>query len=77
MEPLKSKVTRSYEWRRMFNNVRKSQHLGIDFRAKTGVKIPVSNSGKIVLAEDLFIPEIPSSLTTEGCIHTLWTPLKS
>ena len=52
--PLKSKVTSPYGMRRMFNNVRKSQHLGIDFRAKTGVKIPVSNSGKIVLAEDLF-----------------------
>lgn len=52
--PLSSKVTSEYGTRRLFNNVKKSQHLGIDFRAKVGVPIPSSNKGKVVLARDLF-----------------------
>tara|TARA_B100000925_G_C22004408_1_gene472889 strand:- start:122 stop:961 length:840 start_codon:yes stop_codon:yes gene_type:complete len=52
--PLKSKVTSFYGTRRLFNNVRKSQHLGIDYRAKVGVPIPSSNGGKVVLARNLF-----------------------
>jgi len=52
--PLKSKVTSFYGTRRLFNNVRKSQHLGIDYRAKVGVPIPSSNKGKVVLAKNLF-----------------------
>jgi murein DD-endopeptidase MepM/ murein hydrolase activator NlpD len=52
--PLQSKVTSFYGTRRLFNNVRKSQHLGIDYRAKVGVLIPSSNKGTVVLAQDLF-----------------------
>ena len=52
--PLRSKVTSNYGTRRLFNNVKKSQHLGIDFRAKVGVPIPASNKGKVVFSRDLF-----------------------
>ena len=52
--PLNSKVTSNYGTRRLFNNVKKSQHLGIDYRAKIGVPIPSSNKGVVVLARDLF-----------------------
>ena len=38
----------------MNNNKKRSQHLGNDFRAKIGVKIPVSNRGKVVYVGDLF-----------------------
>ena len=47
-------MTSVYGTRRLFNNVRKSQHLGIDYRAKVGVPIPSSNKGKVVLAQNLF-----------------------
>ena len=38
----------------MYNNIKKGQHLGIDFRAKVGKEIEVANNGKVVLARDLF-----------------------
>ena len=53
-KPLSSKITSFYGMRRIFNNKKKTQHLGTDFRAPVGVKIPVSNSGRVVLAKDLF-----------------------
>ena len=52
--PLNSKITSDYGKRRLYNKERKGQHLGIDFRAKVGKPIRVSNSGKVVLAKDLF-----------------------
>ena len=52
--PLKTKITSIYGTRRIFNNKKKSQHLGTDFRAKIGRPVLVSNTGKVVLARDLF-----------------------
>ncbi|TDJ06864.1 MAG: M23 family metallopeptidase [Deltaproteobacteria bacterium] len=52
--PLRSKVTSIYGTKRLFNNNKKSQHLGTDYRAKVGTPIRVSNGGKVALAEDLF-----------------------
>ncbi len=52
--PLSSKITSPFGSQRVYNNEKKSQHLGIDFRATSGVPIPASNSGKVVLAQDLF-----------------------
>lgn len=52
--PLKSFVTSHYGNRRLFNNKKRTQHLGNDFRARTGVKIPVSNKGKVVYTGNLF-----------------------
>ncbi|MFT6631355.1 MAG: murein DD-endopeptidase MepM/ murein hydrolase activator NlpD [Bacteriovoracaceae bacterium] len=52
--PLNSYITSRYGKRRIFNNMKKSQHLGNDFRAKVGVPIPVANRGKVVFAGDLF-----------------------
>jgi murein DD-endopeptidase MepM/ murein hydrolase activator NlpD len=52
--PLDSYITSRYGKRRIFNNMKKSQHLGNDFRAKVGVPIPVANRGKVVFAGDLF-----------------------
>ena len=54
IHPLQSKVTSFYGTRRLYNNVKKSQHLGIDYRAAVGVPIPSSNKGKVVLARNLF-----------------------
>ena len=38
----------------MFNNKKRSQHLGNDFRAAIGVPIPVSNRGRVVYVGNLF-----------------------
>lgn len=52
--PLNSKITSDYGKRRLFNNQRKGQHLGIDFRANVGKPVSVANNGQVVLAKDLF-----------------------
>ena len=52
--PLDSFITSHYGNQRIFNNKKRSQHLGNDFRAKVGVKIPSSNRGKVVFVGDLF-----------------------
>ncbi|MDA9793291.1 M23 family metallopeptidase [Bacteriovoracaceae bacterium] len=52
--PLKSKITSKYGMRRIFNEKKKTQHLGTDFRASIGVPIPVSNTGKVIFAGNLF-----------------------
>lgn len=52
--PLQSQVTSKYGTKRLFNDKKNTQHLGIDFKADVGTPIKVSNSGKVVLAQDLF-----------------------
>lgn len=54
IKPLDSKITSIYGVRRIYNNVKRGQHLGTDFRAAIGVQIPATNRGKVVLARDLF-----------------------
>ena len=54
ISPLNSKVTSVYGARRIYNNKKEGQHLGIDFRAPVGEPIPVANSGRVVYAGDLF-----------------------
>ncbi len=52
--PMKSLVTSVYGIKRVYNKRKLSQHLGIDYRAAVGDKVPASNSGKIVYSGDLF-----------------------
>ena len=52
--PLDSYVTSHYGNRRIFNNKKKSQHLGNDFRAQVGVPIPAANKGRVIYTGDLF-----------------------
>ena len=52
--PLRTKITSIFGTRRLFNNNKKSQHLGTDYRARIGRKIRSSNSGKVVLSKSLF-----------------------
>ncbi len=52
--PLSSHITSFYGAKRLFNNKKVSQHLGVDFRAKVGISIPVANSGKVIFAGNLF-----------------------
>ena len=53
-KPMNSFITSIYGTRRTFNNIRKSQHLGTDFRAKVGTPIRASNTGKVVVSRNLF-----------------------
>ncbi len=52
--PLYTKITSDFGKRRVFNDLKKTSHLGTDFRAAVGVKIPVANSGRVVFVGDLF-----------------------
>lgn len=52
--PLTSYVTSQYGTKRIFNNNKQGQHLGIDYRASVGVNIFSTNKGKIVFSGDLF-----------------------
>ncbi len=54
MQPMSSEVTSHYGTKRIYNNHKKSQHLGIDFRAPIGQNVPATNAGKVVFAGDLF-----------------------
>jgi murein DD-endopeptidase MepM/ murein hydrolase activator NlpD len=53
-EPMTSLVTSLYGTKRVYNRQKKSQHLGIDYRAAIGDQVPATNAGKIVYAGDLF-----------------------
>jgi murein DD-endopeptidase MepM/ murein hydrolase activator NlpD len=52
--PLKEKVTGVFGERRVFNDDFVSRHRGIDIRSPEGVPVKASNTGKIVLARNLF-----------------------
>lgn len=52
--PLQSHITSVYGTKRVYNKTKKGQHLGTDFRAAIGDKVPTTNAGKVVFAGDLF-----------------------
>lgn len=52
--PMESVVTSVYGTKRVYNKQKKGQHLGIDYRAAIGDKVPAANGGKIVFSGDLF-----------------------
>lgn len=52
--PLTSYITSIYGNRRIYNNHKQGQHLGTDFRAAIGDKVPAANRGKVVFSGDLF-----------------------
>jgi murein DD-endopeptidase MepM/ murein hydrolase activator NlpD len=47
-------VTSFYGTKRVYNKQKKGQHLGIDYRAAIGDKVPTANAGKVVFSGDLF-----------------------
>lgn len=53
-QPLSSTITSFYGTKRVYNKKKKGQHLGTDYRAPIGVKIPASNSGRVAFSGDLF-----------------------
>lgn len=53
-EPMTTTVTSVYGTKRVYNGQKKGQHLGIDYRAAIGDQVPVTNTGRVVFAGDLF-----------------------
>ena len=54
MAPLSSELTSGFGRRRVVNGQSRSPHSGVDLKAVTGTPIHAANSGKVVIAEDLF-----------------------
>ncbi|USN50774.1 MAG: M23 family metallopeptidase [Myxococcales bacterium] len=52
--PLNSKITSIFGTQRIFNKLKKTQHLGTDFRARIGTQIRPANTGKVVFVGELF-----------------------
>ena len=52
--PVQSPATDSFGTRRVFNGKLASIHRGMDFRAATGTPVHAANSGKVILARNLF-----------------------
>lgn len=52
--PLSSKLTSGFGRRRIVNGKLRSPHSGVDLKARFGTPIKAANSGKVVLAQDLF-----------------------
>ncbi len=53
-QPMDSVVTSIYGTKRVYNKMKQGQHLGTDYRAAIGDKVPAANAGKVVFAGDLF-----------------------
>lgn len=53
-QPMTNAVTSVYGTKRVYNKQKKGQHLGIDYRAAIGDKVPAANRGRVVFAGDLF-----------------------
>ena len=51
---MSSRLTSGFGRRRIVNGETRSPHSGVDLKAKRGTPIKATNSGKVVLAENLF-----------------------
>ena len=54
MLPVKGMLVKNFGDRRIFNNSRRSRHRGIDIRSPAGRIVRAVNSGRIVMARDLY-----------------------
>lgn len=54
IKPLNSKITSNFGTKRLYNNVLKSYHSGVDLKAKINTKILASNAGIIVISKNRF-----------------------
>lgn len=54
MLPVNGEAFPNFGERRIFNNKPRSSHSGVDISATTGTPVAASNSGRVVLAEDLY-----------------------
>ena len=54
VRPVSSKLTSGFGRRRIVNGEPRSPHSGVDLKATTGTPIRAANSGRVVMAKDLF-----------------------
>ncbi len=54
MKPVSSRLTSGFGRRRIVNGQPRSPHSGVDLRASSGTPIKATNTGKVVLAKELF-----------------------
>ncbi len=52
--PLQSVISEAFGTRRTFNRKRRSSHHGVDYDAHMGTPVAAMNSGKVILARNLF-----------------------
>ncbi|MGB8952112.1 MAG: M23 family metallopeptidase [Candidatus Aminicenantales bacterium] len=52
--PMEGNIAPNFGQRRIYNNLPRSPHSGVDISAPWGTPIKASNSGKVVLARDLY-----------------------
>jgi murein DD-endopeptidase MepM/ murein hydrolase activator NlpD len=52
--PVKSVVTDKFGTERIFNGRRQSVHQGLDFRASIGTPVEAMNSGRVIIAREMF-----------------------
>ena len=52
--PIKSLITEGFGTERTFNGVRQSRHQGLDFRAEIGTPVEAMNSGRVIIARQMF-----------------------
>jgi murein DD-endopeptidase MepM/ murein hydrolase activator NlpD len=54
IRPMSLHISSQYGTKRMYNNEKAGQHLGVDFASPVNTPVFASNGGKVVLARDLF-----------------------
>jgi murein DD-endopeptidase MepM/ murein hydrolase activator NlpD len=52
--PIESNITAVFGSSRTYNGVKKSSHLGLDFRAAAGTPVRAANRGTVILARNLY-----------------------
>src|SRR5260370_37007896 len=54
LPPVESNITAVFGSSRTYNGVKKSSHLGLDFRAAVGTTVRAANRGTVILASNLY-----------------------
>lgn len=54
LAPAKASTSGVFGSARLFNGVKRNQHTGLDFRVHSGTPIRAANSGKVILARNLY-----------------------
>ena len=54
LPPVESDITAAFGSSRTYNGVKKSSHLGLDFRAAVGTTVRAANRGTVILARNLY-----------------------
>lgn len=75
LRPVPGEPTSIFGLRRIFNDVPKSPHSGLDLRAATGTPVVVSGGGKVVLAEDFYYSGNLVIIDHGGGLYTLYAHL--